>query len=235
MGYNVHAGVDQDWKKLTLDQAIEVIRKYGPDILGVEEVLTNNNMAPDMVMYEKMEQALSMKASFAQTLEQIPGRRYGVAAFSRYPMEFVDKIFLPVPEKSEPRVFTVVRILAETPFYFIVTHFSYEGEYEKSDEYRKKAAHLVTDTVKKNHWYPAILTGDLNSPQTSDVLRIFHEDWDVCNDRDPVTPSVDGTIQIDYICTYPKGAFRLVDFGFIDDLKASDHKPITALIELPEA
>lgn len=238
MGYNLHAGVDRDWKTTTLHLAMDVIRGYAPDLLGAEEVLTNNNMAPDWVMHEDMAKALGMNAVFGRALirDEAVRREYGVAAFARCPMELAGKVSLPVPEGSEPRVFTAVRILAEKPFYFIVTHFSYEGEYEKSDEYRERAARLVTETVRKNHWYPAILTGDLNSPQDSAVLKIFHEDWDVCNDRDPVTPSasVDGTIQIDYICTYPKGAFRLVDFGFINDLEASDHKPVTATLELAD-
>lgn len=233
MGYNIHACIDRDWKKSTFDAVLDVIRSCNPDILGLEEVLTRLPICLDMNMPEDIGRALDMQSFFGQAMKRTfaPDTYYGVAALTRFKATAAGKIFLPTPEGAEPRVLLAVRIEAEKPFYFLVTHFSYEGEYEISSAYREQAARLITKTVRENHWFPAILTGDLNSGRGSSIDRIFHEDWDICNDMDPLTPSVEGDLQIDYICTYPKGAFKLHEFGFIDDLKASDHKPVTAVLE----
>jgi len=237
MGYNLHAGMDYDWKQMILDKALKVIHGYAPDMLGAEEVLTNNPIKKNINMPQDMADDLKMNVIFGKAMDRDfnPGCEYGVAALSGYPLEFVRKIFLPTPEGKEPRVVLVCRVSAETPVYFLVTHFSYEGEFPNSSKYREDAARLITAEVKKNHWYPAILTGDFNSERDSSIDRIFHEEWDVCNDRDPFTPSVADSIQIDYICTYPKDAFILHDFGFIEDLEGSDHKPVTASLELKTA
>jgi len=67
-------------------------------------------------------------------------------------------------------------------------------------------------------------------------MDYVHRHWDVGNDRDPDTPTAQtshqGWRQIDFICGTPKGAFEFVEFTIIDDLIASDHRPVTARLRL---
>jgi exonuclease III len=37
-----------------------------------------------------------------------------------------------------------------------------------------------------------------------------------------------GWRQIDFICTYPKGAFEVKKLTFVENLLASDHRPVVA-------
>ncbi len=236
MTYNIHftIGTDTrpDWKRIA-----DLIKKENPDVLGLEEVTVNHPYSPGLDVPEAMSGYLGMNIFFGDAIPINNGHgKYGIAALSKYPMEVIDKIFLPVPEGHEKRIFIIVKIQAPKPYYFIVTHFSYQGELEHDEELRTACAKTVTETVQKNHYFPAIWLGDFNTYPGTETLQYIHTQWDVCNDCDPHTPTAHcshaGWRQIDFICTYPKGAFELREFSFIENILASDHRPVTALLAL---
>lgn len=232
MTYNLHSGLDVDFKPANPAQC-DVVAAEAPDILGAEEVAVYRRFDPALNMPVEMGKKLDMEYGFSKALDlpnETPSAEYGVAAFSKYPMDFVDKLFLPAAD--EPRVFGVYRIHAEKEFYFVVTHFLFQGECEGDEEKRAASVKMISDYLAEHNYYPAILVGDLNATPESQAIRDLHEVADVWNDADPETKtaysSKFGWVQIDYIASFPKGAFTLEKFYFGENITASDHRPAIA-------
>ena len=89
-------------------------------------------------------------------------------------------------------------------------------------------AYLLELDAKK----PVILCGDLNVEPGTPEINFLHTQWDVCNDQaEPGVWTHHSGAMIDFICTYPKGAVRLLNFSVGAHTAASDHCPVTAELE----
>lgn len=236
MTYNLQSGMNAEYQPDNPAQC-RVIANEAPDILGAEEVAVYRRMKPDLNMMEVMAETLKMNSGFAKTIDlpaEGPNSEYGVAAFSKYPMDFVDKVFL--PSAAEARVFGIYRIHGEKDFYFVVTHFLYDGECDGDEEKRVESVKMIAKYLADHNYYPAVLVGDLNATPDSPAIQTLHEVSDVWNDVDKETKTAyskkNGWVQIDYIASFPKGAVKLNKFYFVDDIKASDHRPAVADLEL---
>ena len=240
LNYNIQStvGADRiaDWKRTA-----EMIRGFNADIIAAEEIGINHGRAPGVNVPKQIAESLGMNVIFGKAINVFYDKdkqgEYGIAAFSKYNLELIEKVFLPIPDKKhEARCFIVVKVLAPKPFYFIVTHFSFQGEFENDDAYRLDSAKQITKTVKGKKYFPAILCGDLNTVRGMPAINYLHNEWDVCNDVEPNTPTAVsrncGPCQIDFICTYPKKAFDLDSFMITPDQIVSDHKPISANLKL---
>ena len=215
-----------------------MIRRLDPDLCALVEVGANTDRIRcdiPAVLREELGWNLVYGEAFR------PGGKgtYGVAALSKFPLEFVEKFSLPRPAdpEIEPRISLVVKVSSPTPFYLAVTHFSYQGEFPDDDRFRAGSVRLITQRLKEKNYLPAILSGDLNAVPDSPAIRLLHEEWLVANDLDPRTPPTacsraKGFCQIDYIAAMPPERFRMKAFAVEADRTVSDHHPVTAQIEL---
>lgn len=236
LSYNIHftIGTDKipDWRRTAA-----MIRAQQADVIGLQEVTIFHHGSPDVDVPKELSQELGMNIHFARTLFYKSGRgEYGIAAMTKEKFEVVEKIVLATPEGIEPRTALFIKVLAERPYYFIVTHFSFQGEFEGDEVYRTLNAKLITDTVIDKNYFPAIWVGDFNTFEGTSTLAYIHKHWLVANDLEPKTPTCEsgkfGWKQIDYICTYPKDAFVIKDFTVIGDHLVSDHSPIVATVQM---
>ena len=121
---------------------------------------------------------------------------------------------------------------APRPFYFAVTHFSYQGEFEGDAQYRLDSIRRITEKVRENRWFPIVLGGDLNNYAGTPSIDELHAHWDVWNDAIPDVPTANcshaGWRQIDFLASFPRKAFSLEGFGIDPDLTVSDHKAVWA-------
>jgi endonuclease/exonuclease/phosphatase family metal-dependent hydrolase len=232
MSYNIHftIGTDNvaDWKRIA-----ELIGEYNPDLLALEEVTVNHPHTPGLNVPEVLGNELEMHAEFADAIPINDGKgKYGIAALSKYPLERVGKFYLPTPEGGEKRVFLVVKVLAEKHFYFVVTHFPFQGEFPGDEECRVECAAQIMETVGENNWLPTVWAGDFNTYPGSPTIESIHEKCKVFNDADKLTPTAycknAGWRQIDFICACPKNTFALKNFRFVENMLASDHRPVIA-------
>ena len=236
LNYNIHStlGTDgiADWQRTA-----EMIRSFDADVIAIEEIGINHRSAPGVDAPARIAEFLGLNVIFGKTMNVWNGKgQYGIAAFSKYELKLVEKVFLSTPSGHEPRCFIVVKILAPKPFFLIVTHFSFQGEFEGDDDYRLNSAKQITEKVLTESYFPAILCGDLNTVHGMPAIDYLHKHWDICNDIEPDTPTTScqscGPCQIDFICTYPKKAFTLESFTITPDLTISDHKPVSAILKL---
>jgi endonuclease/exonuclease/phosphatase family metal-dependent hydrolase len=234
MTYNIHftIGTDKvaDWRRTAA-----MIRAHRPDVVGLQEVTIFHQGSPDVDVPRALSRELDMDIFFGRTLFYKSGRgEYGIAAMARDNFTVMEKIVLATPEGIEPRTAVIIKVHAEQPYYFVVTHFSYQGEFEGDEMYRTLNAKLITDTVVDKNYFPAIWVGDFNTFEGTSTLEYIHKHWQVANDLDPDTPSCEtgkfGLRQIDFICTYPKNAFAVQDFKVVGDHLVSDHSPVIATL-----
>ena len=232
--YNTHftIGLDKqpDWRRIA-----GVIKPVGADAAGPQEVVINHPWSPGVNAPRLWSEALAMQHVFGKTIPINNGQgEYGIAAFSPHPLAHVRTLRLPVPDSREPRIALAVRIEKPVPFTFIVTHFSYGGEYPGDEDARVRAAELITETVRRERLAPAVLVGDLNAPPDAPCLEALRREWTVCNDADPQPsfPADAPATLIDYICFYPKTAFRLSALRVLEEPMASDHRPVAAELEV---
>ena len=239
VSYNVHSTIGMDGKS-DCARLAGVISQMDPHVAGLQELGVYTRRVPDVDAPLEIARHTRMNYLFSRSLvttEQ--GGKYGVGAFSVYTMEVKARLLLPTPEGAEPRSALIVKVNAPAPFYFAVCHFSFQGEFEKSEFFRTISAKLITDTIIDNKFYPCIWTGDFNTFKGTDTLAYIRKHWLVANDLDPDTPTCvcsmsQGEEQIDFICAYPKESFEVKSFKVFPDREASDHNPVTAVLELKE-
>lgn len=238
MTYNIHSSIGTDgkadWRRIAA-----LIKKEAPDLLALQEVTVNHARTPGVHVANAIAAELQMQACFGKAISINNGAGdYGVAALSPHKLEFVDKIYLPTPEGIEKRIFLIVKVQLEKPFFFVVTHFSYQGEFVGDEAYRTRSAQLINDTLADKGYWPAIWAGDFNTFQGTATMDFIHRSWDVHNDAERKTATAEckhaGWRQIDFICSTPKNAFQQQEFKIIDDLLASDHRPVCATLRLAD-
>lgn len=236
LSYNIHSiiGTDRvvDWKRTAA-----MIRARQADVVGLQEVTIFHHASPEVDVPREFSRELGMNVHFARTLFYKSGRgEYGVATMTKEKFEVVEQIILATPDGIEPRTALFIKVLAERPYYFIVTHLSYQGEFEGDDAYRTLNAKLITDTVIAKNYFPAIFVGDFNTFEGTPTMDYIHKHWLVANDLEPKTPTCEtgkfGLKQIDFICAYPKDAFVIKDFTVVGDHLVSDHSPIVATVQM---
>lgn len=118
---------------------------------------------------------------------------------------------------------------------FITTHFDYL-ESMGSIAARKAAVEVIeeayiTDSLK----VPYVLTGDLNAIPESVVLKLLEQKGWVREDFDKkmlTVPSISPNKQIDYVLVRPGKKWHIIEIKVLDEVLASDHRPILMTLEL---
>lgn len=242
--YNIGSTIGAD-DKADFRRSAEVMKQYRPDVAGIEEIGVFTKRVPGVDAPLEIARYTRMNYLFSRALYTTPeGGQYGIAAFSPCAMEVAARILLPVPQGAEPRTALIVKVLDDQPYYFCVTHFSFQAEFDKSEFYRALSLKLITDTIEDGKFFPCILTGDLNTFAGTETVDFLHEKYLVANDAEPMTPTfpAKGTEvsphhnsfgkQIDFICAYPKNAWEIKSFKVCDVPDVSDHNPVFAELVL---
>lgn len=246
LSYNIHYGVGMDAKK-DLNRIAELINGLDPDIVGLQEV-------SDSAMVATLAQKTNMFGVFGASTEEEPPNlyqlldipvpvaqlHYGDGILSKYPFEYIGNLSIPSASSSRYEAMCIdvditKKGAKEQSIRFITTHFDYLKTIgstlarEASVEVIEEA--FINDTVGVGY----ILTGDLNATPNSSVLeRLEKKGW-VQEDfgKELLTiPSVSPTKQIDYVLVRPKIKWRIIDVRVIEEVQASDHRPILMTLEL---
>lgn len=241
MSYNTQSGFAKGREVHNYLPQAEHIASYDPDVVALQEVAINHPYGEKINYPELVSKYLGMNYVYGKALDFIdyfPGCDgfYGVAVLSKYPVELVEKIMLPVPEGIEPRVALITKIAAPEPFYMISTHLSYQGEFDNDTNSRVDQLETVFAYLKEKQLSPVILAGDLNSQPQDSSIDALRRDFEVCNDGRDDRPTAEsskfGWVQIDYIATFPKRKWQCKKFFVGNDCTASDHYAVVADLEI---
>lgn len=236
MSYNIHVGIGMD-KKLDLRRIADVIKLYGCDLVGLQEVDRGVERTGRVDEIKELARLTGMDYAFAHNLDY-QGGQYGVAILSRYPILAIDHRRYANTRERERRGF--IRIEVEVKgrrLNFVTTHLDYQHADGRLFEARQ-----MLDALKDVRG-PLIVTGDFNEEPPGQVYELmsgagFADGWRRARGPSAEFPG-DGatypadkpTKRIDYIFYRGLGEDRppAADEDasqVVPDTLASDHRPL---------
>lgn len=229
VSYNIRHGLGMDGR-IDLERVAEVISKAKPDLAAIQEVDRFCERSGRRDTASELGRLLNMTYKFGRSMALGDGD-YGVAILSKLPI--LETIRHPLPEGDEPRCALEVRVRIEelaSPISFVCVHNDWISPEVRVQQIKA----LLGILCKKDN--PTILAGDFNAERTDESLRILDANqWRILDKKGKKTfPSDIPEIEIDFfaIRNFPKHS---VKHNVIDDRLASDHRPIYAEIDFPDA
>ena len=224
LAYNIKHGRGNDGK-VDLERIARVIRRLNPDVVALQEIDNKATRSGKVDEAERLGELTGLRHHAFGRFMDFQGGGYGMAIISRYPLSDVTDLRL--PDGAEPRTSLVVTVDAPNPFRFASVHFY------ATEEQRLAQAKTLLEFLDKRQDLPCVIAGDFNSKPDSPVLELFH-DWNIPDKGDDhFTFSSDKPrVEIDFILHRPSTAFAVQEIDVIDEPIASDHRPVTADLDV---
>ncbi len=214
-----------------LDVIAKVIKDANPDFVAMQEVDYKTNRSKKFDLVTELGWRTKMSPIFAKAMN-FSGGEYGEGVLSKYTFLQSRNVALPYTPGNEPR--TALEIITVLPsgdtIAFVGTHL----DHLKNEKDRVAQAKKINEVFSLNK-YPTILVGDLNATPGSTPINILEEIWYASYNKKkpkPTFPSDNPTIKIDYVMSYPKNRWRVLETKVIQDPIASDHCAYLVIIEL---
>jgi endonuclease/exonuclease/phosphatase family metal-dependent hydrolase len=225
MTYNIegHASL---LKTHHIEEIARTIRKYQPDIVGINEAHSNTWQARFGDHMTQLAHLTGMNSSFGRSYRFLGGE-FGNAILTRGKIVSTDVHEL--PGTGEPRTLmeNVVQINGGT-IEFYVTHLQAWASLGRKG--RDQQLQCVGDYIGASE-HPFIITGDLNAPPESEEVAKFLKATHLKFAGNPAEPSHKVMEQrLDYILTdqgWQVRSARVLDEG------PSDHRPVLAELVHP--
>lgn len=236
LSYNIHHAEGMD-AKIDLARIANVIRSVSPDVVAMQEVDRRTQRSGGVDQLEALARLTSMSLIFGQTMPY-EGGQYGNAVLTRLPIVGQSVHRLPSSPGREPRAVIVAELTAPSPtagkagerFRFFATHFDFTAD--STDRLGSVAE--IGKLVDARPDGPALLAGDLNSTPDSPALQALGAKWRIAGTGLALftTPVNKPSRQIDFILYRPAESWRVVEARVLNEAVASDHRPISAVLEL---
>jgi len=243
--YNILHGAGPD-KKLDLGRTAEVIRRLSPDLVALQEVDNGTKRSGGVDEAAELGGLTGMHTAFGKAMD-FDGGQYGDAVLSRFPIERAVAHALPHSKDREPRQALEVHVsvpVNEPPrgepgggrragFWsvrFISTHWDHLNDHVD----RVLQAKAVAELAATEPAVPVILAGDLNAEPGSVPLAGLGTGWLDTTPAapEPSFPSDRPNLRIDFIFARPARLWRVVSAEVVNESRASDHRPVLAVLEL---
>lgn len=209
-----------------IEQIAAVIRKYDPDIVGINEAHRGTWQARFGDHVEQLRLLTGMNAVFGRSYTFLGGD-FGNAVLTKG--DLVSSDVHKLPGTGEPRSLleTVVRVNGGV-IEFYVTHTSAWASFGSAT--RQDQLTCINAHVRASG-YPYILTGDLNAAPDAEEIRTFLEGNALVLAGDP-NAATHRVLEkrLDYILTDPGWVVRSA--RVLDD-GPSDHRPVLAELTHP--
>ena len=243
MSYNIHVGVGMD-KKQDLKRIADVIKQYGCDLVGLQEVDRGVERTGRVDEIRELARLTKMEYAFAHNLDY-QGGQYGVAVLSRFPILAIDHRRYAVSGGRERRGFIRVEVeVGGRRLNFVTTHLDYQ-----SAEGRLVEATQLLKALEEVRG-PLVVTGDFNEEPSGGAYALmrkagFADGWRrsaIAFAESPgegaTYPADKPTKRIDYVFYRGVGEDKPPDQDedaaqAVPNTLASDHRPITVGFWLP--
>ena len=228
MTFNIRGCKNYITNKKDYDSIIEIINKYNPDIIGLNEVfggiLTSNNQA------KKISKKINYYSYFGKST-RILFKKYGNAIISKYPIINSNIINIPTPKNKignnlyEDRTILSTNInIEDKNINILVTHLGLNID-EQENGIKEISKYLSNNKT--------IIMGDFNMEPSNELLSELKDKFnssDNClKDNRCSFPSTNPTNKLDYI--FVSKDIKIIDSDIKLDI-ASDHLPYIVDIEI---
>lgn len=227
--YNIHhANPPSKPGLIDIDAIAKVILDSKADVIALQEVDKNTVRSGNLDQAKALAEKTGMNYHFFKAIDY-DGGDYGLAILSRLPMKDVKLIPLPQKVVAEKRIVAQVTIqLGKQQVVIATTHMDATRSPENRNAQMEYIMELYKDTKSQ-----VILCGDLNSVPKSDAIKLLDQHFKrTCIDNcAPSVPQIKPRALIDYIATKNIN-WPLLDYRVIEELYASDHRPISATFKI---
>lgn len=226
--YNIHHGEGSDGV-FDLPRLAGVIASAAPDLVALQEVDERTERSGGVSQVSELGRLTGLRPVFGEAMPFQNGG-YGVGVLSRWPVLSVHNRPLPRPVADrEPRTALTVTVRPAAGLgdvTFTSTHF----DFGRGDS-RDLQAHALNEMLVGNDQALSILAGDLNSGEDSEVVR--HR-WREIEVPGPTVMNGSGQLifRLDWLFVRPASRWRVVEARRIEEMTASDHLPVLAVLEL---
>jgi endonuclease/exonuclease/phosphatase family metal-dependent hydrolase len=221
--YNVHHCEGTDGK-LDVERIAQVILAAKPDVVALQEVDVKAKRTGEVDQVARLRELTKMHAAFGAAIP-LQGGEYGNAVLSRWPITESKNYALPKdPEGRSPEKRAVVtcRITPDNglpELIFASTHLCHQVAAA-----REKQAAVLNETLSADPaTAPVVLAGDFNALTPSASMQaLLTKRW------------VDATAKvskIDFVLLRTGDPWRVVEAVTLDEVVASDHRPVLAVLE----
>jgi len=216
-----------------LDRIAQVIINTQPDLVALQEVDFKTKRAKNYDLATELGWRTKMASLFGKAMPY-DGGAYGEGVLSNFTFIKTRNVPLPYTPGNEPRAAleVVTTLPSGDTIAFIGTHL----DHLKDPTDRIAQAKKINQVFSSNQ-YPTILAGDLNAVPKSAPMNILEAIWGSSYDIDKpegTFPSSGPTKKIDYIMSYPKSRWKVLETRVIQDPIASDHCAYLVVFELLE-
>lgn len=229
--YNIHhANPPSKPAIIDLKAIAAVINTYKPDLVALQEVDVNNRRSGrNLNEATALGNLTGMHAHFVKAIDYEDGA-YGVAILSKWPLQGVDSLKLPMADSSngEPRVLAIITVEPKPgkALVFASTHL------DLKEQNRVLQAKAIVEKLN-TYSQPVILGGDFNAKPGSDVIDYFDKYFlrsRTAGNAAFTIPEINPNREIDFIMFKPNKHFKSIRHEVIKEPYASDHLPV--LVEL---
>ena len=228
VSYNIRHGQGMDGK-LDLDRTADVLKKLSPDFVCLQEVDNKARRSDSVDQPEFLAKKLGMNPAFGKFMDY-DGGQYGLAILSKYPILKSEVIEL--PRGNEPRV--ALTTLIQIPNGEKITLVNLHFDWVKDDKFRYAQAEKLKEHLDRLQT-PYLLLGDFNDQTGSRTLELLSgnavEAFKPTSSRFTF-PSNEPEIEIDFIFGGPKNRWEFLETMVVQEIMASDHRPIRAAFRL---
>jgi endonuclease/exonuclease/phosphatase family metal-dependent hydrolase len=225
MTYNIHHGEGADGR-FDLGRVASVMKRADPDLVALQEVDVGTARSGRVNQVAELQRLTGFHAAFGKAMDY-DGGAYGVAVLSRWPIVHGESRPLPDLPDREPRTAFTVRVrtgAGGSPLRFTSTHLD-QG---RDEENRLLQAAALNELLARDD-EPTILAGDMNARGETGVIALLRSKW---ADVMPSAPNIVARPRVrDFVLYRPAESWRVVDARIIDDMVASDHRPVFAELE----
>ena len=180
MTFNILGGRNVDGKR-DLQRVADVINKFKPDFVALQEVDVKTNRIRKVDVPAELAKVTGMHSAFGEAMPY-DGGSYGEAVLSKYPIIESKNYKLPALKGAEPRAALTVK--SKVPgfgeIYFTGTHL----DHVRKDTSRMIQAKAINE-IYKNGQGIHFMAGDLNTTPNSAVMKELYKTYEDCwkNDK----------------------------------------------------
>lgn len=234
MAYNIHhANPPSKPHTIDIDAIIKTLQAQDPDIVALQEIDANTSRSGEGNQAEIIAERLGMNVFFGKAINY-DGGEYGVAILSKYPISEQKVHSLPTARgtNGEPRVLATVKIALPNGLFirFGSTHL----DSQRTNTNRLLQMEEIANIASEEN-LPMIVAGDFNAPPNSKVINILDKYFTrTCASCEPTIPVQNPVKAIDFIAFKSKEIFSIKSHKVINEIYASDHLPILAVLKIKQ-